>query len=206
MALGFDGVVRGDVRSVVRILREGGLGMETIEIGGEIFVTGFYAVEDSGMGFANGFAIPAGALAVNLVEHLLVGLGCPFEGVREAAFVDFVVVVDESTRFRGGVGVVGFTGELVGVPGKIDVEGRDGDFVGVFAHDGEKAGVFDEQAVHGCADGRRMQPVYGVHFFDEDALTDDSAHQVNAKHGRVVPITRHHAANCNSFRPSKPAS
>ena len=188
VALGLDGVVRGDVRSGVRILRGGGGGIEAIEVRGEVFVAGFHAVEDTGVGFANGFAIPAGALAVNFVEHLLVSLGCPFEGVREAVFVDFVVVVDEGACFRGGVGVVGFTGELVGVPGKVDVEGWDGDFVGVFAHDGEEAGVFDEQAVHGCADGRRVQPVYGVHFFNEDALTDDGTYQVDAEHRRVVPV------------------
>ena len=141
------------------------------------------------MGFANGFTIPAGALAVNFVKHLLVGLGSPFEGVREAVFVNFVVVVDEGTRFRGRVGVVGFAGELVGVPGKVNVEGWDGDFVAVFTHDGEEAGIFDEQAVHGCAYGGRVQPVYGVHFFDEDALTNDGAYQVDAEHRRVVPIT-----------------
>lgn len=96
------------------------------------------------MVFANGFAIPAGALAVHFVEHLLVGLGGPFERVREAVFVDFVVVVDEGACFRGGIGVVGFARELVGVPGKVNVEGWDGHFVGVSAHDGEEAGVFDE--------------------------------------------------------------
>lgn len=44
-----------------------------------------------------------------------------------------------------------------------------------------------------------MDPVDGVHLLDERALTDDSANEVESKRRGVVPVARHHAANCDSF-------
>ena len=41
--------------------------------------------------------------------------------------------------------------------------------------DGEITAVFDKEAVHCGSQGRRMHPVDGVHFFDENALAYDGA-------------------------------
>ena len=68
------------------------------------------------MGFTNGFAVPAGALRIELVVHFLVGFAGPFESVGKPVFVDFVVVIDEFLGFAYRVGVIGFWGELMGVP------------------------------------------------------------------------------------------
>ncbi len=57
------------------------------------------AVEEPARGarvaFARGFAVPAGAFRVGLVEEALVGFAGPGEGVVEGGLGDFVVVVDE---------------------------------------------------------------------------------------------------------------
>lgn len=147
------------------------------------------------MGFSDGFAVPACAFGVELLVHFLVDLGGPFEGVGEGGFVDFVVVVNEFVGFVDGVGVVGLWGELMGVPGKVDVEGRDGDFVGMLGDDGHVAGVFGDEPLH-CGDGgRRMNPVDGVHLLDEGTLADDGANEVEGEGRGIAPVMRHHAAN-----------
>ena len=43
------------------------------------------------------------------------------------------------------------------------------------SNDGEITAVFDEEAVHGGSQGRRMHPIDGVHFLDENALSYDGA-------------------------------
>ena len=59
-----------------------------------------------GVGFSDGFAVPARALGVDCVEEFLVSLGGPGKGVRKFVFVDFVVVVDVDGAFLERVGVV----------------------------------------------------------------------------------------------------
>ena len=59
------------------------------------------------MRFAYGFAVPACAFAVGLAEEFLVDFGGVGEGVVEAGFGDFVVVVDELVG-------LGYGGEEVG--------------------------------------------------------------------------------------------
>ena len=53
------------------------------------------------MGFADGFAVPAGAFRVDGRVQSLVGLGGPFESGGELDFINFVVMVDEFLGFGG---------------------------------------------------------------------------------------------------------
>ena len=147
------------------------------------------------MRFSDGFAVPAGAFGVELLVHFLVGLGGPFEGFGEGGFVDFVVVVDKLVRFIDSVGVIGLGGELMGMPGKVDVEGRDSDFIGMLGDDGHVASIFGDEPLHCGHSGRRMNPVNGVHLLDEGALADHGADQVEGEGGGIAPVMRHHAAD-----------
>lgn len=74
------------------------------------------AREERGAGFAGGFAVPAGAFRVDGGEHPLIGFRRPFKGFRELVFIDFIVVVDEDFGRRHRVCVIGFRGELMGMP------------------------------------------------------------------------------------------
>jgi len=68
------------------------------------------------VGFADGFAVPAGTFRVDGRVQSLVGLGGPFESGGELDFINFVVMVDEFLGFGEGVGEVVFWGDLVSVP------------------------------------------------------------------------------------------
>lgn len=142
---GFDGVVGGYVWGVVRIAV---CGVETGEliVDGACFSKG--AGKGGGVGFANGFAVPACTFGVEVFEHFLVGLAGPFKGGGEFCFFDFVVVVEEFVGLADDLAVVAGWGELVRVPGQVDVEGRDCDFVGVRGDDSDIAVVFSEDAGH----------------------------------------------------------
>lgn len=126
--VGFDCVVGGDVRCIVRIAV---CGVET----GELVVDGAGFAEDAGetggMGFANCFTVPTRAFGVEVFEHLLVGFAGPFESGGEFCFFDFVVVIEEFVGLSDDVAVVGCWGELVRVPDEVDVESGDRDFVWV---------------------------------------------------------------------------
>lgn len=116
-----------------------------------VFCFGVFAAEEPAdaacLTFANGFAIPAGAFGVRFAVRFLVSFGCPGEGIVEFGLGDFVVVVDELTRRVCGVLHVAVRGELVRMPGQIDIESRHGHVVAVF-HDGDEALVFDDEAFH----------------------------------------------------------
>ena len=151
------------------------------------------------MGFADGFAVPACAFGVEVVEGLLVDFACPFESGGEFCFVDFVVVVDEFAGLGDGVDVVGWWGELVRVPGEVDVEGWDGGSVGVQAHNGDVAIVFEEESGHGGCHCGGMEPVDGVHFFDKGPLADDGSYEVDGERRGVFPVAGHHSADGRSL-------
>jgi hypothetical protein len=96
------------------------------------------------MGFTNGFAVPACTFAVDLTScHTLILFRCPFEGVGEFVLLDLVVMVDKSAfglliRIR----VVSCWGELVGVPGEIDIQGWDSDMFRVVTYDLKEYAIF----------------------------------------------------------------
>ena len=113
---GFDGAVGGDVGGCVRVTGVGGGFVEAVEVAVEVGVSFEDAGDAGGVGFADGFAVPASAFGIDGGKHLLVGFGGPFEGVGKFDLVDFVVVVNEFLGFFEGVGVVGFRGELMGMP------------------------------------------------------------------------------------------
>lgn len=69
----------------------------------------------------------------------------------------------------------------MGVPSKVDVEGRDGDLVGMLGDDGHVAGIFCDEPFHCGHSGRRMNPVDGVHLLDEGALADDGTNEVEGE-------------------------
>lgn len=152
------------------------------------------------VGGSDGLAVPAGAFAVDLaVGEPLVHFAGPFEAVGELVFVDFVVVVDEDGRgiFRGlvrRVFKIAGGGELMGVPGEVDVEGRDGHVPRVGDHDMEEGFVFVDEAVHGFHDGGRVYPVDLIHLLHERALADDRAGEVHGEHGYIIPVAGHHPA------------
>ena len=101
--VGFDGVVGGDVRCVVRIAV---CGVETRElvVDGARFAKG--TGEAGGVGFANCFAVPARAFGIEVFEHFLVGFTGPFESGGELCFFDFVVVIDIFAGLSDDVAVV----------------------------------------------------------------------------------------------------
>ena len=75
-----------------------------------VFGGGFEEFGDGdggGVGFTDGFAVPAGTFGVDCVEHFLVGFRGPGKGVGEFVFVDFVVVVDEDIACFERVLVIG---------------------------------------------------------------------------------------------------
>ena len=113
-----NGIVGGDVRVSQGIAGFRGR-VQAVELGGDGVVAG--AVEEAGdgggVGFADGFAVPACALGVDFVEGLLVGFAGPLERGGEFVLVDFVVVVDEDAGSGRGVVVVGLGAQLVRVPG-----------------------------------------------------------------------------------------
>ena len=170
--IGFDGVVGGDVWCIVRIAV---CGVETRElvVDGAGFAKG--AREIGGMGFANRFTVPTRAFGVEVFEHFLVDFAGPFESGGELCFFDFVVVIEEFAGLLDDIAVVGWWRELVRVPGEVDVESRDCDFVGVRGDYGDKTGVFSEDAGHCRVEGGGVDPVYCVHFLNERALTDYGA-------------------------------
>ncbi len=172
VVVGFDGVVGGDVRCVVRIAV---CGVETGElvVDGAGFSEG--AGETGGVGFANRFTIPTRAFGVEVFEHFLVGFAGPFESGGEFCFFDFVVVIQEFVGSLDDVAVVGWWRELVRVPGEVDVEGGDRDFVGVGGDDADIAAVFTDDTGHCRVEGGGVDPVYRMHFLNEGALTDYSA-------------------------------
>ena len=172
VGVGFDCVVRGDMRCIVRITV---CGVETRElvVDGTGFAEG--AGETGGVGFTNCFTVPTRAFGVEVFEHFLVGFAGPFESGGEFCFFDFVVVIEEFAGFSDDVAVVSWWGELVRVPGEVDVEGGDRDFVGVRGDDGDITGVFSEDAGHCRVEGGGVDPVYCVHLLNEGALTDYGA-------------------------------
>ena len=151
------------------------------------------------MGLPDSFAVPACAFGIKLLVHFLVGLGGPFEGVGKGSLVDFVVVVDEFAGFVDGVGVVGLGGELMGMPGEVDVEGRNGDFVRMLGDDVHVAGIFCDEPLHRGHSGRRMNPIDGVHLLDEGTLADNGTDKVQSEGRGVAPVMRHHAADGDAF-------
>ena len=192
--VGFDGVVSGYVWCIMRIAI---CGVQTGElvVDGAGFSKG--AGKGGGVGFANGFAVPACAFGVEVFEHFLVGLAGPFEGGGEFCFFDFVVVVEEFVGLADDVAVVAWWGELVRVPGEVDVEGGDGDFIGVRGDDGDVAVVFGEDAGHCGVEGGGVDPVYCVHFLNKGALTDYSADKVQGEGRGVLPVAGHHLSDGN---------
>ena len=95
-----DGVVGGDVGPGDARVGVGGgvqVGELGVDMGGAVSVEG--AGEPGGVGFADGFAVPACAFGIEFVVDFLVGFGGPFEGGGEFGLFDFVVVVDKG----GGV-------------------------------------------------------------------------------------------------------
>lgn len=164
VGVGFDGVVSGYVRCIMRIAV---CGVQT----GELIVdcAGFSegTREGGGMSFANGFTVPACAFGVEVFEHFLVGLAGPFESSGEFCFFDLVVVIEEFVGLADDVAVVAWWGELVRVPGEVDVEGGNGDFVRVRGYDSDIAVVFREDARHCGVEGRGVDPVYCVHFLNK---------------------------------------
>lgn len=46
---------------------------------------------------------------------------------------------------------------------------------------GKHLPVLDKEAIHGGGEGRRVDPVYGVHLLDEGALPDDGSNEVEAE-------------------------
>ena len=170
--VGFDGVVGGDVRCVVWIAV---CGVETGElvVDGAGFSKG--AGETGGMGFANRFTIPTRAFRVEIFEHFLVGFAGPFKSGGELCFFNFIVVIEEFLGLLDDMAVVGWWGELVRVPDKVDVEGGHSDFIGVRGDDVDIAGVFSKNTCHCRIEGGGVDPVYCVHFLNEGALTDYGA-------------------------------
>lgn len=115
---------------------------------GVVFVAFEEAREGGGVGFAHGFAIPAGAFRVELVVHFLVGFACPFECVGELVFIDLVVVVDKFLGFADGVVVIGFWGELMRVPCEVEVKSGDRNLIWIQGDDLDVALIFGDKAVH----------------------------------------------------------
>jgi hypothetical protein len=90
-------------------------------------------------------------------------------------------VVNEDGSFAillgavGGVFEVAGWGELVRMPGEVDVEGWDSHAARIGGHDLKKDGVFADKAEHGFGKGGRAQPVDVIHFLDECPLPNDCA-------------------------------
>lgn len=57
--------------------------------------------------------------------------------------------------------------------------------------------VLDDKARHGGINGRGVNPIDRVHFFNERRLSNDSSDQIEAKTRRVVPVSRHHPPDCD---------
>ena len=160
----------------------GGVVVEIGELGVDVGGGGANEVgEGGGVGFSDRFAVPAGALGVKLLVVFLVLFRGPGEGVGDFRFFNFVVVVDELRRSSRCVGVVGRRGELMSVPCEIDIESGDGSVPGVCGHNLNEALIFCEEAM-GCGTSCwGVNPVYGVHFFDESTLPYDGADKVKCK-------------------------
>ena len=76
----------------------------------------------------------------------------------------------------------------MGVPGEVDVEGRDGDVAGILRHDLEEDCVFGDEAGDGGFEGGRVDPVDGFHLVNKDALAEDGADEVERERGGVFPV------------------
>lgn len=149
VAAGSDGAMRRDV--IFARLIEAVAADTLIEI---IDSTGFRGLEDGGefgsMRLAHGFTVPAGTFAVDFSKHPLVVFRGAGEGVRELRLWDLVIVVDESCFcFAIAICVVVHGTELVGVPDKVDREGRYECLIWPFAHHGEELIVSLDKARHG---------------------------------------------------------
>ena len=119
-----NGIMGGDARVLARVCRDVGSVVEGCS--GLSRAGGSGGREDAAVEvwFSDGFAVPAGAFAVDgAVGDLFVHFAGVFEAVGELVFVDFVVVVDEDGIFGEFFGVVDRVvevaggGELVRVPG-----------------------------------------------------------------------------------------
>ena len=132
---------------------------------------------------ADRFAVPARALRVDFAAgEFLVALRRPLEGARELVLFDLVVVVDELAMGVGNsVRIVVSWGQLVGVPGEVNVKRGNDEVARVLAHDLEEDGVFFNKAGNGGFEGRRMDPVDGLHFLDEDTLAEDGTDEVEGE-------------------------
>lgn len=196
--LGAHGVVGGDVGTLVG--RAEICFARVVEDLRGLFLVGHAedAAHGSRVGGADGLAVPARALAVDLGVLVLVGAHGPLEGLGELVLVDLVVVVDELGRVCGRVEVVGAGAQLVGVPGQIDVEGGHAGLVGILAHERDEAPVLGDEAGHGLAAGRAVQPVDLDHFCRKDALAHDGAGEIEGKGGEVFPVAAHHFAHADS--------
>lgn len=146
----FDCVVGGDVRGGVWVFVPS---MKAVELGFDSIVATKHTFDRRRVGFADSFAVPAGAFRVEFLIHFLVGFACPFEGGRQGCLLDFVVVVDKACSFDHCVSVVIPRRELVRVPCQIDIESRDGGLVRVTRDYIHVAGVLFDKTSHGRGSG-----------------------------------------------------
>lgn len=184
-SLGSDRIVSGDVGVLVWVGRDV---RSVVESGSGFAGFGCCRGDERAaaeVGRADGFAVPACALAVDLaVGYLPVYLAGPFEAIGEPILVDFVVVVDEFGHAGmqpcvvDGVLEVSLGGKLMRVPGEVHVEGGDGHALRMRRHDVEEHMVFADQAAHSCHHSRRVQPVDVIHLLDERPLSDNRPDQI----------------------------
>jgi len=147
---------------------------------------------------ADGFAVPAQTFGVRLLELRFIEECCFCKRVGEGGLGDFVVVVDEARGVFDGEGVVGFAGELVRVPCEVDVEGGDEELGFVGLHEVHESGILCDKAGGRGGNGRGVEPVEVGHFGDEGALADDGTNEVEGEGGGIVPVARHHFADCDA--------
>ena len=153
------------------------------------------------MRLADGLAVPTSAFTVDLTAcQALVLLRCPFKGIVEFLLGDLVVVVDEATSCGlDGIRKISLRGELVGMPGQVNVERGNGDFARVVGDDGEEDTVFGDQALHGKLQRGRVDPVKAVHLLNKDSLAGYGANEIQCEWRRVFPVSRHHLPSSDSL-------
>lgn len=170
------------MRALVRVA--GAVRMQPVQVGAHRVFTGLEEARHArGVGFADGFAVPASALGVDLSKHLLVGLAGPLEGVGELVLVDLVVMIDEDVTMPDGVVAVPHGAELVSVPGQVDVQGWDGHVGGVLLHDLKEVLVLFDQSLHSAGYSWRVQPINVVHLLNKNILANDGTNEIQRKDG-----------------------
>lgn len=84
------------------------------------------------------------------------------------------------------------------MPGEVDVESRHAGLVGIKAHETDEAAVFGDEAGHGLAARRAVQPVDLNHLRGENTLSHDGAGEIEGEWGEVLPVAAHHLAHADS--------